>query len=91
MFYAVVLAAVGLVMLAALIRREPVDLNVLRDRNPVFVRLSNGDIRNAYTLKIMNRGDRTVTSPSPPPAFPPPPSPSPATPARRPRRHDCAG
>ena len=60
-FYAVVLAAVGLVMLAALIRREPVDLNVLRDRNPVFVRLSNGDIRNAYTLKIMNRGDRTVT------------------------------
>ncbi|MFT3809870.1 MAG: cytochrome c oxidase accessory protein CcoG [Micropepsaceae bacterium] len=59
-FYAVVLAAVGLIMLAALIGRTPVGIAVLRDRNPVFVRLSNGDIRNAYTIKIMNRGDAPV-------------------------------
>ena len=57
-FYALVLAAVGAVMLAALVDRTALDLNVLRDRNPLFVRLSNGDIRNAYTLKIMNRGDQ---------------------------------
>ncbi len=60
-FYAVVLAAVGAVMLAALLGREAIDLNVLRDRNPVYVRLSNGDIRNAYTLKIMNRGTEPAT------------------------------
>ena len=59
-FYAIVLAAVGLVMLAALIERTPVGIAVLRDRNPLFVRLSNGDIRNAYTIKIMNRGDVPV-------------------------------
>lgn len=59
-FYAAVLAAVGFVMLGALIRREPVEIAVLRDRNPLYVRLSNGDIRNAYTVKIMNRGDVPV-------------------------------
>lgn len=54
-FYAVILVAVGSVMLAALIDRAPLDLNVIRDRNPLYVRLANGQIRNAYTLKIMNR------------------------------------
>jgi polyferredoxin len=28
---------------------------VLRDRNPDFVTLANGDVRNGYTLKLMNR------------------------------------
>jgi cytochrome c oxidase accessory protein FixG len=53
--YALLLAAVGGVMLTALVERSTLDLNVLHDRNPVFVRLSNGDIRNAYTVKVMNR------------------------------------
>lgn len=53
--YAGAILAVGLVMLIALIQRSPIDFNVLRERNPTFVRLSNGDVRNAYTLKIMNR------------------------------------
>jgi cytochrome c oxidase accessory protein FixG len=56
-FYAVILLAVGGIMLYALINRTPIDLNVLRDRNPLYVRLSNGDIRNAYTIKVMNRTD----------------------------------
>ena len=60
MFYAVVLGAVGTAMLIALLSRAPIDLNVIRDRNPVFVRLSNGDIRNAYTVKVMNRTDAAM-------------------------------
>ena len=28
----------------------------MRDRNPTFVRLHDGSIRNGYTLKIANRG-----------------------------------
>lgn len=59
-FYAVVLALVGGVMLTALIGRDDLDLNVIRDRNPLYVRLSNGQIRNAYTLKIMNRSSETM-------------------------------
>jgi len=28
---------------------------VLRDRNPLYVRLSDGGVRNGYTLKILNK------------------------------------
>ncbi len=59
--YAGVIAAVGAVMLTTLVTRSDVDLNLLRDRNPLFVQLSDGSIRNAYTLKILNKqhADRT--------------------------------
>ena len=42
-------------MLVALANRSVLDVNVLADRNPFYVRLSNGDIRNGYTLKILNK------------------------------------
>ncbi len=54
-YYASILALVGGVMLYSLITRAPLQINVLHDRNPVFVQLSNGDIRNGYTLKILNK------------------------------------
>nr|WP_321441035.1 cytochrome c oxidase accessory protein CcoG [uncultured Hyphomonas sp.] len=31
------------------------EVNVLKDRSPPFVRLSSGDIRNGYTLKLVNK------------------------------------
>lgn len=42
-------------MLYALLVRKPVELHVLHDRNPLFVQLSSGEIRNGYTLKILNK------------------------------------
>ncbi len=54
-FYAVLLAAVSGVMLWGLANRSVVGLHVLRDRNPTFVRLHDGSIRDGYTLKIANR------------------------------------
>jgi len=42
-------------MLATLATRGDLDVNVLRDRNPLFVRLSDGSIRNGYTVKILNK------------------------------------
>jgi polyferredoxin len=44
--------------LFALGSRERINLAVLRDRNPVWVRLSDGAIRNSYTIKIRNMEDR---------------------------------
>jgi polyferredoxin len=32
-----------------------VDCHVIHDRNPMFVRLSDGAIRNAYTVRILNK------------------------------------
>ena len=55
-------AAVGVFMLVVFVGRSELDINVLRDRNPLYTPLSNGDIRNAYTFKILNkaRDQRTM-------------------------------
>lgn len=57
--YGVLIAVVGAIMLAALLTRPVLELNVQRDRNPLFVTLSNGDIRNGYTVKILNKIHQT--------------------------------
>ena len=54
-FYAGIIAVVGILMVYQLVSRAPLELNIQRDRNPLFVQLSNGDIRNGYTLKILNK------------------------------------
>jgi cytochrome c oxidase accessory protein FixG len=53
--YAGVLSAVVAVMLGAWLLRQEVTLAVLRDRAPLYVRLADGGVRNAYTLKIANK------------------------------------
>jgi cytochrome c oxidase accessory protein FixG len=57
--YAALFSAVGLIMLAGLAQRASLDLNVLRDRSPPYVRLSEGGIRNGYTVKVINRTNET--------------------------------
>ena len=42
-------------MLTALLLRHDLDVNVLHDRNPLFVKLSDGGVRNGYTVKILNK------------------------------------
>ncbi len=61
LYYGIALAVVGGVMLYGLLTRSPVALDVIRDRNPTFVRLSSGDIRNGYVLKLMNRSNDVAT------------------------------
>ena len=53
--YAILFAAVGGIMLFALLTRSTLDMNVLRDRQPNYVTLSDGSIRNGYTIKILNK------------------------------------
>ena len=45
---------VGIGMLYMLLTRERLQLNVQHDRNPLFVKLSDGAIRNGYTIKLLN-------------------------------------
>ncbi|MDE2446910.1 MAG: cytochrome c oxidase accessory protein CcoG [Alphaproteobacteria bacterium] len=47
-------SAIGLAMLYFLLTRDRLQLNVQHDRNPLFVQLSDGSIRNGYTIKILN-------------------------------------
>lgn len=53
--YGGLFAAVGLFMLVSLANRSLLDVNVLRDRLPNYVRLSDGGVRNGYTLKVLNK------------------------------------
>lgn len=55
LYYGGVMAVVGSVMLYALLNRTDLELHVQHERNPLFVQLSNGDIRNSYTIKILNK------------------------------------
>jgi cytochrome c oxidase accessory protein FixG len=57
--YAAVLAFVGVLMIWGLSTRDTMTVNVLRDRTPPFVLLSDGSVRNAYTVKIVNRENYT--------------------------------
>ncbi len=53
--YSALLMIVSVFMLYTLMNRSELDVNILRDRNPLFVQLSSGNIRNGYTFKIMNK------------------------------------
>ncbi len=54
LIYTGAFAAVGIGLLVTLLSRDRLELNVLKDRNPQFVKLSDGSIRNGYTIKILN-------------------------------------
>jgi cytochrome c oxidase accessory protein FixG len=53
--YGVLIAVVGGTMLYGLATRTFTSLSVLHDRNPIFVTLADGSIRNGYTLRILNK------------------------------------
>ena len=48
------LGTIALVLLLVLVTRSRLDINVIHDRNPVFVKLSDGSIRNGYEIKVLN-------------------------------------
>lgn len=53
--YSVLIAAVVGLMAWAWIVRMTTQIGVIADRNPIFVMLSDGGVRNGYTLKILNK------------------------------------
>jgi cytochrome c oxidase accessory protein FixG len=59
--YGGILVLVSTIMLFTLSFRHTLDLDVMRDRNPNFVTLADGAVRNAYTLKLMNRSGQART------------------------------
>lgn len=63
LIYFVIWGSIGLAMLTVLSLRSPLDVNVLPDRNPLYVLLKDGSIRNGYDVKILNMTPqpRTVT------------------------------
>ena len=56
--YLGVWTSIGLAMLYVLSGRAEMDVYASQDRNPVYVQMSDGDIRNGYTVKIINKQTR---------------------------------
>lgn len=71
LLYTALWAAVGIGLVIALFVRTDVDVSVSPIRNPVYVTLSDGTIRNAYDIRIRNKAadDRqfriSIASPDP--------------------------
>jgi cytochrome c oxidase accessory protein FixG len=59
LLYGAVLAVIAGLMAVALAARGTLEISLLPDRNPLFVRLSDGSIRDGYTLKIENKSGET--------------------------------
>ncbi|MFN3824452.1 MAG: cytochrome c oxidase accessory protein CcoG [Pseudorhodobacter sp.] len=59
--YTVLWAGVGAALIVALFLRSEIEVNVTPVRNPTFVTLSDGSIRNTYDLRLLNKhGTDTV-------------------------------
>ncbi|MBX3565428.1 MAG: 4Fe-4S binding protein [Sphingomonas sp.] len=56
--YFLVWAGIGCGMLFALGTRQRLDLSISQNRNPVYVRLSDGTVRNSFTAKVRNMQSR---------------------------------
>ena len=48
-------AGIGVALIVALFLRDTIDLTVRHERNPVFVTLSDGSIRNTYEVRLRNK------------------------------------
>lgn len=53
--YASIIALVSAIMLFTLTTRSEVGISLIHDRNPIFVRLKDGAVRNAYTIRVANK------------------------------------
>jgi cytochrome c oxidase accessory protein FixG len=54
-YYSAILLIVGAFIINNLSTKAPLKADVLPDRNPMFVMLSNGNFRNGYTIRISNK------------------------------------
>jgi len=55
LLYAGLFSLVGIIMLVGWLNRSILEINVIKERTPPYVQLSDGSIRNAYTGKLLNK------------------------------------
>ncbi len=53
--YAAIIAIAGGIMIYTLATRDNEGISVIHDRNPMYVQMSDGALRNAYTIRIVNK------------------------------------
>ncbi len=54
-FYTAIILIACTVMLKSLVFKTAIEVNMIANRNPIFVKMSDGSIRNGYNLRIVNK------------------------------------
>ena len=55
LLYVALIALVGGIMIYTLVNKKWTGVNVLHDRNPLAVQMSDGSTRNGYTVRLLNK------------------------------------
>ena len=55
LLYSGLITFVGAIMALAIMSKTVLEMNVVPERNPLYVALSDGGVRNAYLVKILNK------------------------------------
>lgn len=55
LIYGTLLSVIVLVFVAGLLRRTPLDVDIIRDRNALYRMLYDGRVENVYNVKILNK------------------------------------
>ncbi len=55
MIYSGAWLLIGAALVYSLLNRGQLEINVQHDRNPVAIKLSDGSVRNGYTIKLLNK------------------------------------
>ena len=61
LIYTVIIVSLSVSIFWGILHISPLSLTVIRERQPLYVRLSNGDIQNKYTLKISNKSNSDIS------------------------------
>ena len=59
LLYVGLIAIVSVMMGYKLLTRNTLGVDIMHDRNPIYVALSDGSLRNAYTVRMLNQGGST--------------------------------
>lgn len=54
-FYSMLLAGVAAIIMYTLLNRSTLEIHTIHERSPLYVMLSDGSIRNTYTINILNK------------------------------------
>ena len=55
LIYSAIIAIAGGIMIFTLATRDLTGISVIHDRNPLYVRLTDGGVRNAFTVRLINK------------------------------------
>lgn len=60
-YNAAIIAVISATLVYGFVSRSPVEIAAIHDRNPLYVKMSDGNIRNTYTLRITNKTHQDQT------------------------------